>query len=312
MRLAKRVIFLLVITSLFACDWQIEKPLRVGTIPWAGFEILYLARDLAYYDKAQIQLKELTSTTEILNAFRQGQLDAIALTLDEALRLADNQSDLKIILIFNISDGADKLIVNPTIKSLAELKGKRIAVEQSGVGSYMLSQVLQMAELSPSDIIIIPSTINQHAMMLNNAEVDAAISFDPIAYQLQKQGYINLLDSRMLSGQIVDVLITRDITLEQQRKNLQQLLEGYWKARKYLTENPTDALSRIAPRLGVSSEELELLYQNLILPEREHQQTLFNQQLEKIIEPMNKLMLETGLLNHAIDSKQLLVHDSLD
>lgn len=312
MRLAKQVILLLVITSLFACERQIEKPLRVGTIPWAGFEILYLARDLAYYDTAQIQLKELTSTTDILNAFRQGQLDAIAVTLDEALRLAENQSDLKIILIFNISDGADKLIVTPSITSLAELKGKRIAVEQSGVGAYMLSQILQMANLSPNDIIIIPSTVNQHPIMLSNGDVDAVISFDPIAYQLQKQGYINLMDSRMLSGQIVDVLVTRDVALQQQRKNLQQLLEGYWKARKYMADNPTDAISRIAPRLGLTSEELVLLYENLILPEREHQQTIFNQQLESIIEPMNTLMIETGLLKNAIDSKQLLVHDFLD
>lgn len=312
MRLAKPVVLLLVVTSLFACDWQIEKPLRVGTIPWAGFEILYLARDLAYYDNAQIQLKELTSTTDILNAFRQDQLDAIAVTLDEALRLAENQSDLKIVLIFNISNGADKLMVNPAIKSLAELKGKRIAVEQSGVGVYMLSQVLQMADLSPKDIIIIPSTINQHPMMLSNGKVDAVISFDPTAYQLQKQGYINLLDSRMLSGQIVDVLITRDIALKQQRKNLQQLLEGYWKARKYMADNPADAVSRIAPRLGVSSEELVLLYENLILPEREHQQTIFDQQLESIIESMNTLMIETGLLKNTIDSKQLLVNGFLD
>jgi NitT/TauT family transport system substrate-binding protein len=312
MRLAKQVILLLVITSLFACDWQIEKPLRVGTIPWAGFELLYLARDLAYYDTAQIQLKELTSTTDILNAFRQGQLDAIAVTLDEALRLAESQSDLKVILIFNISDGADKLIVTPSIKSLAELKGKRIAVEQSGVGAYMLSQMLQMANLNSDEIIIIPSTVNQHPMMLSNGEVDAVISFDPIAYQLQKQGYINLLDSSMLSGQIVDVLVTRDIALQKQRKNLQQLLEGYWKARKYMADNPADAISRIAPRLGVTNEELALLYENLILPEREHQQTIFNQQLESIIEPMNTLMIETGLLKNAIDSKQLLAHDFLD
>ncbi|MDO8826723.1 ABC transporter substrate-binding protein [Methylophaga sp.] len=312
MRLGKQVVFLLVITSLFACDWQIEKPLRVGTIPWAGYEILYLARDLAYYDDSQIQLKELTTTTDILNAFRQGQLDAIAVTLDEALRLTESQADLKFILIFNISDGADKLIVNPDITSLAELKGKRIAVEQSGVGAYMLSQVLQIANLAPSDTIIIPSTVNQHSMMLNSGEVDAVISFDPIAYQLQKQGYINLLDSRMLPGQIVDVLITKDLVLKEQQQNLQHLLHGYWKARKYLADNPDDALSRIAPRLGVSTEELSLFYQNLILPEREQQRTIFNQQLEKIIEQMSALMIESGLLKNAIDSQPLLVHDSLE
>lgn len=312
MRLGKQVVFLLVIASLFACDWQNEKPLRVGTIPWAGYELLYLARDLAYFDDSQIQLKELTSTTDILNAFGQGQLDAIAVTLDEALRLTESQADLKFILIFNISNGADKLIVNPDITSLAELKGKRIAVEQSGVGAYMLSQVLQMANLAASDTIILPSTVNQHSMMLNSGEVDAVISFDPFAYQLQKQGYINLLDSSVLPGQIVDILVTKHTVLNEKQQNLHHLLEGYWKARQYLTDKPDDALSRMAPRLDVSPEELRLFYQNLILPEREQQQTIFNQKLEKIIEQMSTLMIESGLLKNAIDTRPLLVHDSLE
>lgn len=155
-------------------------------------------------------------------------------------------------------------------------------------------------------------SLSASSEILSKGEVDAVISFDPIAYQLQKQGYINLLDSRILSGQIVDVLITRDIALQQQRKNLQLLLEGYWKVRNYIADYPVDAVNRIASRLGVTSEKLVLLFENLVLPEIEHRQTIFNQQLESIIEQMNRLMIETGLLKNAIDSKPLLVHDFLD
>lgn len=310
--MGKRIFYLLLlIVSLVACSSQTDKPLRVGTIPWAGYEKLYLARDLGYYDNAQIQLKELASSTEVLHAFRQGQLDAIAVTLDEALRMAETHSDLKIVLIFNISNGADKLIVEPGITSLAELKNKRIAVEQSGVGAYMLSQVLRVAQLQSNEVIIVPSTINQHFLMLSNHQVEAVISFDPVAYQLQQQGYINLLDSSQLPGEIVDVLLTRDSAVHQQRKSIQQLLNGYWQARQYMTDNQQDALTRMAPRLGVSNEELDHFYQNLILPEREHQQYIFSHQLENIIESMSGLMTEAGLLNNAVDSQQLL-YESMD
>ena len=87
----KRILYLLVfVASLLACNSPPEKPLRVGTIPWAGFELLYLARDLRYYDNTQIQLKELASSTETLYAFRQGQLDAI----DRDLAILDHAFDL--------------------------------------------------------------------------------------------------------------------------------------------------------------------------------------------------------------------------
>jgi NitT/TauT family transport system substrate-binding protein len=309
----KRILyFLFILSSLIACNPQTEKPLRVGTVPWAGYELLYLARDLHYYNNAQIQLKELASSTEVMHAFRQGQLDMVATTLDGALRMAETQSDIKIILIFNISNGADKLMVEPTITSLKALKGKRVGVEQSGVGAYMMSQVLQLAGLDRKDITIIPTTVNQHSSLLTNQLVDAVISFDPVAYKLQQQGYINLFDSRQLPAPIVDVLVTRDSALTLQKKNIQQLLEGYWQARDYMAKNPQDAFIRIAPRLDISTEELELLYQQLILPEREHQQNIFNQQLKTIIESVAKMMIEVGLLEKKLDSRQLLIDETMD
>jgi len=309
----KRILYLLVIfASLIACNTQKEKPLRVGTIPWAGYELLYLARDLQYYDNAQIQLKELATNTEVMHAFRQGQLDMATATLDSALQLAETQSDIKIILIFNISNGADKLMVDPAITSLKALKGKRVGVEQSGVGTYMMAQVLQVAGFDSKNITIVPTTVNQHSLLLTNQRVDAVISFDPVAYKLEQQGYINLFDSRQLPAPIVDVLVTRDSALKLQQKSIQQLLEGYWKARDYMAKNQQDALIRIAPRLNISTEELELLYQNLILPEREQNQYIFNQQLKSTIESVAKMMMDVGMLEKKLDSRQLLVDEIMD
>lgn len=308
-----RIFYLLVmITGLMACGSPSEKPLRVGSIPWAGYEFLYLARDQQYYDDTKIQLKELSSTTDVIHAFRQGQLDAVAITLDEALRLTAYQSDFKIILVFNISHGADKLIVTPDIHSLADLKGKRIAVEQSGVGRFMLSQLLQLGGLDHNDIITVPATINQHFFLLDNHQVDAVISFDPEAYQLQQQGYRNLLDSRQLPIAILDVLVVREKILDHHPETVQHLLQGYWKARALMVDKPKVAMDSIAPRLGVSKEALALLYQDLILPDKQQQREMIDYQLENIIESMNKLMLETGLLKHAISPSQLIADIKMD
>ena len=308
-----RIFYLLVmITGLVACGSPSEKPLRVGSIPWAGYEFLYLARDQKYYDDAKIQLKELSSTTDVIHAFRQGQLDAVAITLDEALRLTAYQSDFKIILVFNISHGADKLIVAPHIDSLADLKGKRIAVEQSGVGRFMLSQLLQLSGLNLNDIVTVPATINQHFFLLDNHQVDAVISFDPMAYQLQQQGYRNLLDSRQLPIAILDVLVVREKVLDHHPETVQHLLQGYWKARGLMVDNPKVAMDSIAQRLGVSKEALVLLYQDLILPDKQQQQEMLDYQLANIIESMNKLMLETGLLKHAITPRQLIADIKMD
>ena len=79
-----------------------------------------------------------------------------------------------------------------------------------------------------------------------------------------------------------------------------------------MAKNPQDAFIRIAPRLDISTEELELLYQQLILPEREHQQNIFNQQLKTISESVAKMMIEVGLLEKKLDSRQLLIDETMD
>jgi len=307
----KRIFYLLVfIACLVACDSQTEKPLRVGTIPWAGYETLYLARELNYYDSHRIQLKELTSSTELLHGFRQGQLDAIAVTLDEALRLAETQANVKIVLIFNISNGADKLITEPTIDSLADLQGKRIAVEQSGVGKLMLMHILKRAKLDYEDIIIVPSTINQHLEMLTTHQVDAAITFDPIAQRLQQMGYNNLIDSRQFPDEIIDVLVIRDTSLKLHSKAIKQLLKGYWKARDYLDNNYQESLEIMAPRLGITPEELNNSYQDLILPSHDSHQAIMEQKISAIIDSMSHVMMNFGLLQKPAVTSQLLMNQN--
>ncbi|MEX0615648.1 MAG: ABC transporter substrate-binding protein, partial [Methylophaga sp.] len=180
---------------IFSCQPASEPPLRVGSNVWAGYEALYLARELDLYPDNTVALKELSANTETLRAFRQGQLDIAALTLDEFLRLAEQVEDLQILLVTNISDGADKIISRPEITDLSELKGKRIAVEENSVGSYLLYQALQKAGLSLDDLTLRPSTINQHLQLMQSNRADAVVTFDPTAYKLQQLGFSTLLDS---------------------------------------------------------------------------------------------------------------------
>ena len=161
-----------------ACMQQPEPPLRVGCNQWPGYQSLYLARDLGFFQKAPIKLVELTSSTETMRAFRQGQLDVAAVTIDEALRLAELENNLRIFLVMDISNGADKVMVKPEIKHLGDLKGRCIAHEESALGAFMLHELLQYAGLRHDDIHALTATIDQHLTVMASGECDAVISFD--------------------------------------------------------------------------------------------------------------------------------------
>lgn len=82
--------------ALAACT-TFQEPLRIGANEWPGYESLYLARSLGYFEKPPIQLVEYTSA-EVSRALRSGAIKAAALTLDETLLLVQNNIEPRLIL----------------------------------------------------------------------------------------------------------------------------------------------------------------------------------------------------------------------
>lgn len=68
----------------------------------------------------------------------------------------------------------------------------------------------------------------------------------------------------------------------------------------------------MAPRLGVSADELDQLYQDLILPTDKVNEKMLVQEMESNIDTLSQLMVEFGLLEKVVDSRQLLVHETVD
>ena len=124
--------------TLSACSQTPEPPLRIATNIWPGYEPLYLARSLGYYEKTPIRLVEMTSASETIQAIRNNIIEGAALTLDEVLVLLADDFDLHVILVMDFSHGGDVLLAKPSIETLDELRGKKVAVETSAVGAILL------------------------------------------------------------------------------------------------------------------------------------------------------------------------------
>src|SRR5690606_25594968 len=66
-----------------ACESPPPPPLVLGMNSWVGYDPLVLARDRDMIDTTQIKVVELSSSSEAMRGFRNGLIDAAALTLDE-------------------------------------------------------------------------------------------------------------------------------------------------------------------------------------------------------------------------------------
>jgi NitT/TauT family transport system substrate-binding protein len=252
MKITARRMLMIVLILLVGCQDSPPPPLRVGINPWVGYDPLVLAREQALVDAKQVQIIELHSNTESTRALRNGLLDAAALTLDEALRLADAGMALKIVAVLDASNGADAVLAGPDIASLADLKGKRIALEKTALGALMLDHLLKAAGLNHDQVETLQVEATMHADALTNGSADVVITFEPMKSRLLNLGFHSLLDSSQMPGEIVDFLVVQANIAPQRTAYLLQTWEQGLKA---LQANPERSAALLAVGTDLNREE---------------------------------------------------------
>lgn len=260
-------ILLLAILYLFlaGCQDVSQRPLKVATNQWPGYEPLYLARYLDAFH-SDIEVVQLASTTDVMRALRNGSVEVAAMTLDEALLLGSQGEPLSVLMAMDFSNGADVVMAWPEIKSLADIRGKRVGVESTALGAIMLAAALDQAGLTLADVELVDLPSDQHAEALLQHKVDVIVTFEPVRTLLRKAGAVVLFDSSAVPELIVDVLVVRREVLESRDEQLQDLVRGYYEARSYMITHPAEAHAFIARRLQLTSLELQHAFAGLRLP----------------------------------------------
>lgn len=250
------------------CGRDEGKPIAIAAHVWVGYEPLFLACREGWLDARQVRLIETASATESLQALSEGRVDGAALTLDETLKARETGLPLSVVMVFNISAGADMLVARPGIKQLASLKGQRIGFEPSSVGELLLAEVLRAGSLTPQDVQRVPLGVDKHREAWQLQQIDAAITYEPVATQLLALGAVKLFDSRQIPNTIVDVLALRREVLDSAHEGaVRHVIAAHFRALDHLRRNPQDAAYRMAGHLNLPAAEVLKAFKGLLIPD---------------------------------------------
>lgn len=277
------------LACLAACAPSPKPTLRVGTNVWPGYEPLFLAADLGYFRDQPVRLVEHSAATEVLRAFRNGALDAAALTLDETLHLAQDNVPLRIVAVLDTSQGADAVLAREPIRDLREIEGKRIAVENTATGAYMLTRLLWRAGLKVTDIEVVPAPVIEHESIFLADRADMVVTFEPVRSRLIALGAHEIFTSADIPGEIVDVLVVREDVLNRDPRAIAALLRGWFGALKYLREHEDDALARLAPRERITQAQLRDMLGLLRIPDAAENMRMLDGSRPALLEPAQRL-----------------------
>jgi len=262
-------LFLLLTTP--ACMSQPREPLRFGINAWPPFELLYLAQQKGFLrdEGVEIDLVDFSSYTGILRSYHQGNIDGFLATLNEVM-IAENFQDLPaVVLVADYSFGGDALIARDGVASLAGLKGRRLAYEESALGSYLLERAFEIGGLSPGEVKLENHVPEDGIQAFVSGRVDALLTYEPDVTRLVKeQGARVVFSSREIPGEVVDVLALRRSLLPKRGAELQAVLRAWFRAADYLRDHPDEAATLMAARQGVSPAEFLTSLRGAHIPDR--------------------------------------------
>lgn len=186
-----------------------EMEMSIGGVTWVGLTPFYVAQEKGYFaeNNLEVDLQIFGANTDYISAYLANRIDgAISSVTSENVLMADKGKDFKIVMIQDNSAGADGILARNSVASIADFKGKKVAVEQGGVGHFFLLQVLNEAGLTSNDITIINADAPTAATAYQAGNVDIASSYAPFlsqANEAQTDGRV-IYDSSKLPSAITD------------------------------------------------------------------------------------------------------------
>jgi NitT/TauT family transport system substrate-binding protein len=275
------------------------RPLRIGLVVWPVYELAVLARSLGRLDSKRVHLLDYGSSSEALRAYQRGVIDGVALTTSNVIELLALSSKDRIVLVIDVSTGGDALVASANIKSVPDLKGRRIGLETGSLGLLVLSRALEHGDLARTDVHVVPVDASGQEAAFNAGVVDAIVTYEPTRSTLVARGARDIFNSSMMPNEIVDVLVVRESAVREREQALAHLMDAWFFALDYLRRHPVDAAARVAPREDLTADAyLASLKGVKILNRDENQRWLSGDAplLDDHLASLADVMLRTGLL----------------
>ncbi|MDQ3405103.1 MAG: ABC transporter substrate-binding protein [Actinomycetota bacterium] len=232
--------------------------ITLGFSAWPGWIPWQVAQEQGLFAKngLDVELKYFDSYTDSLNALSTGAIDANSQTLNDTLVSISGGAKQKIVLVNDNSTGNDKIIAAEGITSVADLKGKKVAVEQGTVDHYLLLLALAEAKLTEKDIELVPLPTDAAAAAFAAGQVDAVGAFAPFtSVALERGGSRAIATSAEFPGAIPDHLVFTADFVRDHPQQVQAMVNTWFELLRWIKDNKSAAIDIMAKRGGVTAEE---------------------------------------------------------
>ncbi|MDR2396894.1 MAG: ABC transporter substrate-binding protein [Puniceicoccales bacterium] len=305
------LVFLIVLVCIVygcICGVRCIPTIRLGLNASSGFEYFILAKKAKFFKRAglRVQLIEFGSFSDVQQAFEWGQIHGMICNLIDVMLIQQRNKVLtpKIILIpsYATPEAACHVLVDKSIKSMIDIRGKCIGGEINSFGGFVLLKALKSVALSMRDVKLRFVDPTAFETFIQKQKVQGVIAYPPYSVHLMKNSthYHSIYSTTHWPKEMkLNVLVMNQNILQKHAKGFQKFIANWDNLLDLYKSNPELGNTYLSHHLSVSRNKSEKIFNAVVPLKLEEQVKLFtfNKYLTGIIETINSEFLANNNLS---------------
>ncbi|WP_335058069.1 aliphatic sulfonate ABC transporter substrate-binding protein [Nostoc sp.] len=186
-----------------------------------------------------------------------------------------------------------------SIKTVADLKGKKVAYARGTALTYFLAKALEEVGLKFNDVQGVNLTVADGQSAFLNKTVDAYVAIDPTLIKLQQEGTIRVLrDAQGIKTPGSFYLAAREFA-SNNLELFKAILEEYYQVGEWANQNRRSAAEILAPKLKVDVPTMETM-----LSRRKYDMQPINEQVLRDQQQVADLLYQLKIVPKQVDVRE--------
>ncbi|HEY7165427.1 MAG TPA: ABC transporter substrate-binding protein [Candidatus Binatia bacterium] len=225
--------------------------------PTLSYAPLYYGQEKGFFAQQGLDLQVLVVRGVVgVSSLMSGEID-VTCHAGSGLAAALRGLPIKVISVTH-DRPVHELIVNPSITSAADLKGKAIAVGSlEGTAAVIVRRILEAKGIDPQkDVTLLSMDTTARFQSLLSGKVAGGMVTPPTTYLTVDRGFRVLARGRDVLRYLQTGVVTTDANIKQRRGNIVRFLRAWNRSVKFYRDNPEIMIPYIQKKLGVTDPQL--------------------------------------------------------
>jgi len=272
------ILFVMEINSVSKSSRQ--QKIKIAVNEWVGNGPIVYAKLMGIFDKydLDIEIIQTQGQAESNLDFINKKIDAIGTVVSDSLLIRSSNNNGQIVLISDYSLTGDVIIADKNIKSISDLKNKKIGIDYLNSFSHLFTiEALKKYNVKEYEVEFKIIPYDKISMAIKNNEISAGHTYASGKSNALSDGHHILFSAGEIPGLILDGVLFQDNFIKDNPEKIRKFINAFYEAQELMLKNPESSSQVIATFFKTNQDNFRKSYDDIHFVGKVENSSFFNQ-----------------------------------